>query len=157
MVKRAFIFCCLSGLRYSDVANIKWSDLWEDNFKNTILRLKIRKTKRYEDFPISDEALKWLPSKDLSSTDIIFDLPKNDNANTALKRWAKEANIKKSLSFHWSWHTAATLNLSLGVPIETVSKLLGHTKISTTQIYARVLDQAKKDAVSKQNGIFDRL
>lgn len=156
-VKRAFIFCCLSGLRYCDVANIKWCDLWEDNFKNTILRLKIRKTKRYEDFPISAEALKWLPAKDLSSIDIIFNLPKNDNANTALKRWAKDANIKKSLSFHCSRHTAATLNLSLGVPIETVSKLLGHTKISTTQIYAKVLDQAKKDAVSKQNGIFDIL
>ncbi|WP_246348018.1 tyrosine-type recombinase/integrase [Dysgonomonas hofstadii] len=57
--------------------------------------------------------------------------------------------------FHCARHTAATLNLSLGIPIETVSKLLGHTKISTTQIYARIIDQAKKDAVSKQNGIFD--
>jgi len=157
MVKKAFIFCCLSGLRYSDVANIKWDDLWKDNSQNTILRVKIRKTNRHEDFPISNEALKWLPKKDLSSTNTIFNLPKNGNANTALKQWAKDANIKKSLSFHCSRHTAATLNLSLGVPIETVSKLLGHTKISTTQIYAKVLDQAKKDAVSKQNGIFDRV
>lgn len=57
--------------------------------------------------------------------------------------------------FHQSRHTAATLNLSLGVPIETVSKLLGHTKISTTQIYAKVIDANKKAAVHKQDGVFD--
>ena len=57
--------------------------------------------------------------------------------------------------FHCSRHTAATLNLSLGVPIETVSKLLGHTKISTTQIYAKIIDENKKAAVHKQDGIFD--
>lgn len=57
--------------------------------------------------------------------------------------------------FHTARHTAATLNLSLGVPIETVSKLLGHTKISTTQIYAKVIDANKKAAVHKQDGVFD--
>ena len=57
--------------------------------------------------------------------------------------------------FHCARHTAATLNLSLGVPIETVSKLLGHTKISTTQIYAKVIDANKKAAVHKQDGVFD--
>lgn len=155
VVKKAFIFCCLSGLRYSDVSNITWNDLWQDNSHNTILRLRVQKTKQYEDFPLSAEAMKWLPIKRLvQDSDIIFDLPKNDNANTALKRWAKEAKINKKISFHCSRHTAATLNLSLGVPIETVSKLLGHTKISTTQIYAKIMDQAKKDAVNKQNGIF---
>jgi hypothetical protein len=59
------------------------------------------------------------------------------------------------ITFHVARHTAATLNLSLGVPIETVSKLLGHTKISTTQIYAKVIDANKKAAVHKQDGVFD--
>lgn len=59
------------------------------------------------------------------------------------------------LNIHTARHTAATLNLSLGVPIETVSKLLGHTKISTTQIYAKVIDANKKAAVHKQDGVFD--
>lgn len=57
--------------------------------------------------------------------------------------------------FHCSRHTAATLNLSLGTPIETVSKMMGHTKIATTQIYAKIIDKKQKEAVNRQNGIFD--
>ena len=64
--------------------------------------------------------------------------------------------LAQPITFHVARHTAATLNLSLGVPIETVSKLLGHTKISTTQIYAKVIDANKKAAVHKQDGVFDR-
>ena len=63
--------------------------------------------------------------------------------------------LAQPITFHVARHTAATLNLSLGVPIETVSKLLGHTKISTTQIYAKVIDANKKAAVHKQDGVFD--
>ncbi len=155
-VKHAFLFCCLSGLRYSDVSKITWDDLRENNDRNIILRIRVKKTKRFEDFPISAEALKWLPERnEQQDQSLIFSLPKNEHANTALKKWVTSAGIKKAISFHCSRHTAATLNLSLGVPIETVSKLLGHTKISTTQIYAKILDKAKQEAVNKQNGIFD--
>lgn len=155
MLKRSFIFCCLVGLRYSDIKKLVWSDLNKDNEKETILRLRITKSKRYEDFPISKEALKWLPERNGSDDGLIFLLSKNDNSNRKLKRWCASAGIKKKISFHCSRHTAATLNLSLGVPIETVSKLLGHTKISTTQIYAKIIDENKKSAVHKQDGIFD--
>ncbi|MGF0025445.1 tyrosine-type recombinase/integrase [Parabacteroides merdae] len=155
MLKRSFLFCCLVGLRYSDVKSLLWSDLREDNNGGIILRLRVIKTKRYEDFPVSREALKWLPEKTGSDENLIFTLSKNDNSNRKLKNWCASAGIKKKISFHCSRHTAATLNLSLGVPIETVSKLLGHTKISTTQIYAKIIDKNKKDAVRKQDGIFD--
>lgn len=64
-------------------------------------------------------------------------------------------SLALAILLHLARHTAATLNLSLGVPIETVSKLLGHTKISTTQIYAKVIDANKKAAVHKQDGVFD--
>lgn len=63
--------------------------------------------------------------------------------------------LAQPITFHCSRHTAATLNLSLGTPIEIVSKMMGHTKISTTQIYAKIIDVKRKEAVSKQNGIFD--
>lgn len=59
------------------------------------------------------------------------------------------------ITFHVARHTAATLNLSLGTPIETVSKMMGHTKIATTQIYAKIIDKKQKEAVNRQNGIFD--
>lgn len=156
MIKRAFLFCCLCGIRYSDVHNLTWGQFYKDNDGETILRLKVTKTKRNEDFPISNEALKWLPERNEASDDEnVFILPKNDHANRKLRVWSKETKITKRLSFHCSRHTAATLNLSLGVPIETVSKLLGHTKISTTLIYAKIIDQKKKEAVKKQEGLFD--
>lgn len=155
MLKRSFLFCCLVGLRYSDVKNLLWGDLREDNSGEIILRLRIIKTKRYEDFPISHEALKWLPEERGMDEDFVFSLGKNDNANQKLKRWCTSAGINKKISFHCSRHTAATLNLSLGVSMDVVSKLLGHTKISTTQRYAKIIDENKKAAVHKQNGIFD--
>lgn len=154
MVKRAFLFCCLTGLRYSDVKKLAWQDLYTDSDGSHTIRIRITKTKQYEDFPISDAALKLLSDR-IEDDQPIFDLPKNDNANTTLKKWVKAAGINRKITFHCSRHTAATLNLSLGVPIETVSKLLGHTKITTTQIYAKIIDEKKKEAVNKQNGIFD--
>ena len=155
MVKQSFIFCCLVGLRYSDVKKIRWSDFYQDSEGTTHLRLRITKTKRSEDFPISKEALKWLPEQTGSDDELVYILSKNDNSNKKLQRWCADAGIKKKISFHCSRHTAATLNLSLGTPIETVSKLLGHTKISTTQIYAKIIDENKKAAVHRQDGIFD--
>lgn len=105
---------------------------------------------------ISNEALKWLPDRQANSDDEpVFNLPRNDHANDILKSWVGKSGIKKRVTFHCSRHTAATLNLSLGVPVEVVSKLLGHTKISTTQIYAKIIDEARRQAVDKQNGIFD--
>lgn len=156
ILKRAFIFCCLVGLRYGDISAITWGELEQGNNGETLLRFKVKKTKRGETFPVSDEALKWLPDRGAATNeDVIFVLPKNDSANRQLSRWVKLAGINKQITFHCSRHTAATLNLSLGTPIETVSKLMGHTKISTTQIYAKIIDEKKKEAVNRQNGIFD--
>ena len=156
ILKRAFLFSCLTGLRYSDVSSITWGEFRKDSNGDIYLLFKMQKVKRANSIYVSDEALKWLPEKgDAKDDDIIFNLPKNDHANKQLHRWIKEAGITKKITFHCSRHTAATLNLSLGVPIETVCRLMGHTKISTTQIYAKVLNESQKSAVSKQNGLFD--
>lgn len=105
---------------------------------------------------ISNEAIKWLPKReDAKDSDLVYKLPKNDHANKVLKKWVSDANISKKITFHCSRHTSATLNLTLGVPIEVVSKLMGHTKISTTQIYAKIVNDAKREAVNKQNGAFE--
>ena len=156
ILKRAFLFCCLVGLRYSDIASITWGELTKDSSGSVLLRFKMKKVKRGENAYISDEALKWLPERrEANDEDVIFPLPKNESGNKQLSRWVKTAGISKHITFHCFRHTAATLNLSLGTPIETVSKMMGHTKISTTQIYAKIIDEKQKEAVNRQNGIFD--
>jgi site-specific recombinase XerD len=79
----------------------------------------------------------------------------NGYTNQALKSWILAAGITKRVTFHVGRHTNATLLLSLGVPIETVSKLLGHSDIQTTQIYAKVIDKNKREAVNKLDGLTD--
>ena len=156
ILKQAFLFCCLAGLRYGEVASITWGELTKDNEGANLLRFKMKKNKRSNNAYLSDEAMKWLPEREnAADSDIIYPLPKNDSANKQLARWIKNAGIMKRVTFHCSRHTAATLNLSLGTPIEVVSKMLGHTKIATTQIYAKIIDAKRKEAVNKQNGIFD--
>lgn len=100
--------------------------------------------------------MKWLPDgNNADPTERIFKLSKNEIVNPIIAEWVKDAGISKKITFHCSRHTAATLNLSLGTPIAVVSKLMGHSKIATTQIYAKIVDEAQRDAVDKQNGIFE--
>jgi integrase len=154
IIKQAFLFSCFSGLRFSDVKNLKWSDIQTDNEGKRVIRYTQQKTKKDENLQVSDEAIKFIPEKGKSKDDdIIFSLPYNGTANGILRGWACAAGIKKRVTFHVGRHTNATLLLSLGVPIETVSKLLGHSDIQTTQIYAKVIDKNKRAAVSKLDGL----
>lgn len=156
ILKRAFLFCCLTGLRYSDIKRITWGELERDNTGAVMLRFRMKKVKRGVNLYLSDEALKWLPERDGAKTgDFIFPLMCNSTENKCLKEWVEAAGIDKHITFHCARHTAATLNLSLGVPIETVSRMLGHSRIQTTQIYAKVMDESIKKAVNKQNGLFE--
>jgi len=158
ILKSAFIFCCLTGIRWSDIRKIKFSDLKTDFEGKNIVEFRQQKTKGLMELKISSEAAKWLPCKEgKTSTDFIYILPKNESANVQLKRWCKAAGITKHVTFHCSRHTAATLYLTLGTPIEVASKLLGHTKISTTQVYAKIVNEAQREAVDKQNNIFSNL
>lgn len=122
-----------------------------------MLRFKMKKVGRENAPYISEEALNWLPERGYASdNDVIFILPRNDSANYQLAKWVREAGITKKITFHCSRHTAATINLALGVPMEIVSKMLGHTKLATTQIYAKLIDNERKRAVNKQNGMFGK-
>jgi integrase len=155
-LKSVFLFCSLTGLRYGNVKKLKWEDFRIDSTGGTELKFRLSKSKKPMYLQVSSEALKWLPERqDAKDEDLVYTLPRNDHANDILRQWIKDAEIKKEITFHCSRHTAATLTLSLGVPLEVVSKLLGHTKISTTQIYAKIVNEARREAVDKQNGIFD--
>lgn len=154
VIKNAFLFCCLVGIRFSNAKNLVWGDI-DFQKSGAVLKYKQVKVDKYEYLPISEAALKYLPTDtDINQERNIFSLPKNETVNDNLKVWIKSAGISKTITFHSSRHTAATLQLSLGTPIETVSKLLGHSKIATTQIYAKIIDKSKVEAVNKQNEIF---
>lgn len=75
-------------------------------------------------------------------------MPSYTNLNLGIKKWAKEAGITKNVTYHTSRHTHATMLLTLGVDLYTVSKLLGYSKIETTQIYAKIVDSKKINAIS---------
>jgi integrase len=155
-VKSAFLFSCFTGLRFSDVKALKWGDIRIDNEGAGIIRFMQKKTGKHENLQVSNEALKFLPECGTARDhDIIFRLTSNGCINNALKIWVLAVGIKKRVTFHVARHTNATLLLSLGVPIETVSKLLGHADIQTTQIYAKVIDKNKRAAVSKLDGLTD--
>lgn len=155
MIKRAFLFSCFCGLRWSDVSRLRWGDLKTDDV-GFFADVTMVKTKKQVKAYISDIGGAWLPvrSGDETDDDLVFKLPKNEHVNVVLKQWAKDAKIKKTVSFHVSRHTAATMLLNLDVPLEIVAKQLGHGKISTTQIYAKILGKTQKTAIDKQNDLF---
>ena len=136
-----FLFACFTGLRLSDVRNLKWSDI-----RNGVIFLRQRKTGEFVQVPVGKNASKFL--RDNDSENVFHDFPSCEVWFTQkLKDWVAKAGIKKNVSFHVARHTFATLTLANGADLFTVSKLLGHTKITTTQIYAKVLDEGRKKAV----------
>lgn len=156
MIKRAFLFAVMTGLRYSDLSAITWGEIEQGDDGSYMIRFRMKKVKRQQTVYLSGEAMKWLPERGEARNDeVIFSLPKNDSANRQLARWVEQAGITKKVTFHVGRHTAATLLLNQNVPIAAVSKFLGHTKISTTEIYAKVLNESVKKAVSVQDGLFD--
>jgi integrase len=152
-ITNGFLFSCFTGLRFSDVKGLTWGKLQKDSNGKTFIRFTQQKTQKWEILPVSAEAMKFLPERgDAKDGDTVYNLSSN-GYNSVIKTWVKAAGIDKKVSFHVARHTNATLLLSLEVPIETVSKLLGHADIKTTQIYAKVIDKSKRDAVDKLDGL----
>ncbi|MCC6864556.1 MAG: site-specific integrase [Ignavibacteria bacterium] len=147
-VRRAFLFSCFTGLRISDVRNLEWEDVKED-----MIDFRQKKTKGYEYLPLSKTAVDILNFNDGNihklRTGKIFDLLSKDYANVIVKEWVKRAGITKKITYHNSRHTFATMLLSQGVDIFTVSKLLGHCNVRVTQVYAKIIDSVKEEAVNK--------
>ena len=139
-IKNPFLFCCFTGLRFSDVKALRW-----ENIENGVIILRMKKTKEIVRVPLSDNAKRFLP--ETKEKGLVFQIGPLNTLTRGLKVWAKEAGVNKNLHFHVSRHTFGTLALEHGAAIYTVSKLLGHRNVDTTQIYAKVLDEGRKKAV----------
>ena len=147
VLKRAFLFSCLTGLRKSDIQKLTWGEVQKFG-KYTRIVFKQRKTKGQEYLDISSQAEKYLGERG-NPDDIVFTgFTYGSWTSLELQRWSLAAGVNKNLTFHCARHTFAVLMLDLGADIYTVSKLLGHRFLTTTQIYAKVLDKNKQNAVS---------
>lgn len=153
-IKRAFLFCCFCGLRYSDVEALTWGNITEQNGQS-FARIIVRKTRQPLHVPLSPEALRWIPERGAAADeDKIFNVGEYHVGRLHLKKWIDTTDIKKHVTFHVARHTFATLMLTLGADLYTTSKLLGHSKVTTTQIYAKIVDAKKVEAVNLVNDIF---
>ena len=152
-VREAFLFSCFTGLRWSDIKSLEFKDIHKSEGIWTIKKTMV-KTGTWLSLPLCDGAIALLPRRDIGP---VFHLPVPSCANAVIRDWAKDASIDKKITFHCARHTFATLLLKKGADIYTVSKLLGHTNIATTQIYARILDESKFRAIKLLDIVDDKL
>ena len=144
-MKRAALFSALTGLRHCDIQKMQWKEIQIDG-EQARLNFTQQKTKGVEYMPISMQALE-LCGEPRKPEQLVFEnLPDPSWISRPLKKWLEKAGITKKITFHCFRHTFATLQLTNGTDIYTVSKMLGHTNVKTTQIYAKVVDEKKEKA-----------
>jgi len=148
IVKRVCMFSLLTGIRYSDIAKLTWEEVQHSKSEGYYIRFKQQKTDRPVTLPISQEAFELLGEKEAQSKRVFYDLKKWD-VDRLLPIWINDASIEKHITFHCFRHTYATLQMAAGTDIFTVSKMLGHKNIKTTQIYTKIIDEKKRETTNK--------
>jgi integrase len=148
-LKTAFIFSCLTGLRWSDIQKLLWSEVQHSNEMGYYIRFRQKKTKGAETLPISEQAFNLLGDRQNKDERVFVGLKYSAWHNLKLQQWVMRAGVTKTITFHCARHTYATLQLTMGTDIYTVSKLLGHRELKTTQVYAKIIDDKKKEAATK--------
>ena len=146
VLRRASLFSCLTGLRISDVINLKWENIEKAPEGGYSMRIKTIKTGTVATLTISDEAFELCGEKQESGT--VFVGMKRTLTGKPLQNWLEAAGIKKHITFHCFRHTFATLQIAEGTDIYTVSKMLTHKNVTTTQIYADLVSEKKRQSAN---------
>ena len=156
IVKKAFLFSCFTGLRYSDTKAICWSEIHTTaDGKARYIEHRQVKTKKTVTIPLSEEALRWMPKQQEGIDQVFHELKISPNTvEDVLKAWMKDCGIDKHITYHCSRHTAATTLLTLGANLYVVSKLMGHSSIQMTEVYAKIVDQKKVETMNLVNNLF---
>jgi len=149
LMKKAALFSALTGLRFSDIKNLVWGELEYIEGNGYFIKFKQQKTKGVEMMPISEQAYSLLGESKEPTEKVFEGLTYSAYENKHLYQWIGAAGITKDITFHCFRHTFATLQLSKGTDIYTVSKMLGHRELKTTQIYAKIIDSTKREAADK--------
>lgn len=159
-IRDIFVFCAFTGLAYADVKKLTFDDI-QTSFDGELWLIAKRKktgtTFYVKLLPIAKQLIEQY--RLVAKSQFVFPVPSNaENMNRCLRRIAKQCGITKRISSHMARHTmATTVCLSQGVPIETVSQMLGHTNIHTTQIYAKITNEKiSKDMTALTNKIGDK-
>ncbi len=150
---QAFFFSCLTGLRWSDIVKLKWSEVQEWHTGTRIVFTQ-KKTGGLEYLDLNTQAASMLGERGNPDDRVFPKLGPIQAARISIAAWVKSAGINKHITFHCARHTFAVMMLDLGVDLYTVSKLLGHKSIETTQVYAKILDKNKKAAVERIPNLF---
>ena len=155
LLKRAALFSALTGLRHSDIKNLVWGNVEYIENNGYFLKITTQKTKGVEYNPISEDAYNLLGERGEPTEQVFEGITYSAYENKHLAKWIGLAGITKDITFHCFRHTFATLQLmkrpdgSAGTDIYTVSKMLGHRDLKTTQIYAKIIDETKREAADK--------
>ncbi|MDR2916193.1 MAG: site-specific integrase [Tannerella sp.] len=146
VLKAASLFSCMTGLRISDILSLEWEEIIPASEGGYCMRIRTEKTETETTLPISDEALELCGKR---SNGKVFKGLQKHMTHQPLKNWVESAGITKRISFHCFRHTYATLQIALGTDIYTVSKMLTHKNVSTTQIYADLVNSKKRESANK--------
>lgn len=146
VLKRASLFSCLTGLRFGDVRDLTWDKITAYPDGGHCIRLTTEKTETDTSLPITEEALELCGCRGEGQ---VFKGLTYSLVQKELDGWIEDAGIGKHITFHCFRHTYATLLLSCGTDIYTVSKMLTHKNVGTTQIYTEVMDSDKRKAAER--------
>lgn len=149
LLKRAALFSALTGLRFSDIKNLVWGEILHSSEGGYSIQFTQQKTKGVEVLPISEQAYSLLGERREPNNKVFEGLTYSAYENKHLYQWIGAAGITRQITFHSFRHTFATMQLTSGTDILTISKMLGHRDLKTTLIYAKVVDQSKRKAADR--------
>lgn len=150
LLKQIALFSALTGMAFKEIQNLKWRDIKFIEGEGYLVLSKRQKTQRDNYLPISEQAFSLCGNHPGNPDENVFlGLKYSAYNNKQLSEWIEAAGIAKNITFHCFRHTFATLQLYSGTDIYTVSKMLGHKDLKTTQIYAKIVDEAKRTAADK--------
>ncbi|MGJ0745505.1 tyrosine-type recombinase/integrase [Bacteroides thetaiotaomicron] len=151
-IRRAFIMCLYTGLRFCDVKDLTFKNV---DYSNRLLKFEQSKTKGHSIssgviIPLNNGLLSLIGEPPTGGTgdELIFPLPKYCSCLKALKRWVKRAGINKYITWHCARHSFAVNILNNGANIKTVASLLGHSSLKHTEKYTRAVDELKQQAIN---------
>ncbi len=151
VLKKAFLFSCLTGLRKSDIKGLTWNKIQPYGDGGMYITVRMQKTKQLVNNPVSEEALELIGfhEGEHEPDAKVFPDFKDKMTQAPLKNWLKAAGITKHITFHCARHTFGSLQADAGTSIYAIQRMLGHKNVETTQIYADLCDESKRESVNR--------